>query len=185
MPKQLDPTLISKAMAGDRQSFRYVVESYQGFLYGIAYRYLANEADAEDAVQEAFVKLWRNFSKYRPEIKLSTWLYRILVNHCLDHKKSSAHRNKLFQVPLETSLQHGGIDTPLNKLTGKELAEVHQLAIEQLIGKQKMIYVLREMQDLEPIEICHLMSMNEDQVKSNLYHARKKVQEFIKRQYLK
>jgi RNA polymerase sigma-70 factor (ECF subfamily) len=183
MPKQLDPTLIRKAMAGDRQSFRYVVESYQEFLYGVAYRYLANEADAEDAVQETFVKLWRNFSKYRPEIRLSTWLYRILVNHCLDHKKSSLHRNKLFQVPFETSLQHRGIGTPLDELTGKELAQVHQLAIEQLIGKQKMIYVLREMEDLEPTEICQLLSINEDQVKSNLYHARKKVQEFIKKQY--
>jgi DNA-directed RNA polymerase specialized sigma24 family protein len=89
----------------------------------------------------------------------------------------------LFQVPFETSLQHRGIGTPLDELTGKELAQVHQLAIEQLIGKQKMIYVLREMEDLEPTEICQLLSINEDQVKSNLYHARKKVQEFIKKQY--
>jgi RNA polymerase sigma-70 factor, ECF subfamily len=185
MPKQLDPTLISKAMAGDRQSFRHVVEAYQGFLYGVAYRYLANEADAEDAVQETFVKLWKNFSKYRPEIKLSTWLYRILVNYCLDQKKSSLQQNRSFQVSLEESFQQSGIGTPLNELTGRELVNLHHLAIEQLIGKQKMIYVLREMEDLEPTEICHLMSMNEDQVKSNLYHARKKVQEFIKRQYLK
>jgi RNA polymerase sigma-70 factor (ECF subfamily) len=183
MPKQLDAALIAKAMAGDRQSFRHVVETYQGFLYGVAYRYLANEADAEDAVQETFVKLWKNFSKYRPEIKLSTWLYRILVNHCLDHKKSSSHRSKSLQASYETSLQQGGIDTPLNELTGKELAHLHQLAIEQLIGKQKMIYVLRDMEDLNPTEICQLMSINEDQVKSNLYHARKKVQEFIKKHY--
>lgn len=183
MPKQLDPALISKAMAGDRQAFRYVVETYQGFLYGVAYRYLANETDAEDAVQETFVKLWKNFSKYRPEIKLSTWLYRILVNHCLDHKKSSSHRARSFQISLEASFQQGGPGTPLNELAGKELANLHQLAIEQLIGKQKMIYVLRELEDLASTEICQLMSINEDQVKSNLYHARKKVQEFIRKQY--
>ncbi len=183
MPKQLDPALINKAMAGDRQAFRHVVETYQGFLYGVAYRYLANEADAEDAVQETFVKLWKNFSKYRPEIKLSTWIYRILVNHCLDQKKNASYQRKLFQVSFETSFQLGSVATPLNELTGKELAVVHQLAIEQLIGKQKMIYVLREMEDLASTEICQLMYINEDQVKSNLYHARKKIQEFIKKQY--
>ena len=62
MPQQPESELITKAMAGDRQAFSQLVASNQGYLYAIAYRYLSNEDEAEDSVQETFVKLWKNFS---------------------------------------------------------------------------------------------------------------------------
>jgi RNA polymerase sigma-70 factor (ECF subfamily) len=64
-----------------------------------------------------------------------------------------------------------------------ELAAKLQQAVDQLDGKQKMIFVLRDMEGLEVPEVCQLVSLNEDQVKSNLYYARKKVQEWMKKNY--
>jgi RNA polymerase sigma-70 factor, ECF subfamily len=183
MPLQPEQELITRAVADERQAFRQLVESYQGFLYSVAYRYLSNEADAEDAVQETFIKLWKNLPKYRAEIKLTTWLYRILVNHCLDFKKTQASRHRQYQVPSEMVVNFSTGSTPHSEMEGRELEVELQRAIDQLSGKQKMIFVLRDMEEFEVHEVCTLVKLNEDQVKSNLYHARKKVQKWIRKNY--
>lgn len=182
MTPQPDPELIAQAKRGDKNAFRKLVETYQGFLYSVAFIYMGNQAEAEDAVQETFIKLWKNLLKYKDEAKLSTWLYRILVNHCLDLKKSSFNRHKL-SVSMESANEYSGRDTPHTELIGKELADILQQAINQLVGKQKMIFVLRDMEGLDTTEVCGLMNMDETQVKSNLYYARQSVKDWIKRQY--
>lgn len=183
MPLQPEQELITRAIAGERQAFRQLVEGYQGFLYAVAYRYLSNEAEAEDAVQETFVKLWKNLPKYHAEVKLTTWMYRILVNYCLDLKKTQASRYRQYHVPTEMAVNFSTGNTPHTEMEGRELGATLQHAIDQLIGKQKMIYVLRDMESMEVHEVCALVGLNEDQVKSNLYHARKKVQEWIRKNY--
>lgn len=183
MPLQPEQELIMRAIAGERQAFRQLLEGYQGFLYAVAYRYLSNEAEAEDAVQETFVKVWKNLPKYRVEVKLTTWMYRILVNHCLDLKKTQASRYRQHQVSTQIAVNFSTGSTPHTEMEGRELKAALQLAIDQLIGKQKMIYVLRDMEAIEVHEVCALVGLNEDQVKSNLYHARKKVQKWIQKNY--
>jgi RNA polymerase sigma-70 factor, ECF subfamily len=183
MPLQPEQELITRAIAGERQAFRQLVEGYQGFLYAVAYRYLSNEAEAEDAVQETFVKVWKNLPKYRAEVKLTTWLYRILVNHCLDFKKTQASRYHQYQVSTKMAVNFSTGSTPHTEMVGRELEAMLKRAIDQLIGKQKMIFVLRDMESMEVHEVCALVGLNEDQVKSNLYHARKKVQEWIRKNY--
>ncbi|MFM9838137.1 MAG: RNA polymerase sigma factor [Cyclobacteriaceae bacterium] len=183
MPLQPEQELIARAVAGERQAFRQLVEGYQGFLYAVAYRYMSNEAEAEDAVQETFIKLWKNLPKYRPEIKLTTWMYRILVNHCLDLKKTHVSRYRQYQVSTEMAVNFSTGSTPHTEMEGRELEATLQRATDQLSGKQKMIYVLRDMEGMEVHEVCALVGLNEDQVKSNLYHARKKVQEWIRKNY--
>ncbi|MFM7859762.1 MAG: RNA polymerase sigma factor, partial [Flammeovirgaceae bacterium] len=92
MPPQSDLATILKAKAGDAMAFRQLVETYQSYLYSVAFRYLGVMYEAEDAVQETFVKTWKNLHKYRSEIKFSTWVYKILINHCLDVKKQRVFR---------------------------------------------------------------------------------------------
>ena len=181
MPQQPESELITKAMAGDRQAFSQLVASNQGYLYAIAYRYLSNEDEAEDAVQETFVKLWKNFSKYREEVKLTTWLYRILVNHCLDIKKSSVSRFQNHRMSIEKAANFSTGSTPHLEMEKKEIACLLQQAVDELRGKQKMVFVLRDMEGLEVGEVCNLMELSEEQMKSNLYHARQKVQDWMKK----
>ncbi len=183
MISQIDLNLIQQAQRGDRQALRQIVAHYQAFLYAVAFRYLGNEADAEDAVQEVFVKLWKNLAAYRPEVKMSTWLYRILVNHCLDMKKKTSYQNERNQQSVETIFNHPDQSSPLHELVQTELTQLYQQAIDQLSGLQKMIYVLRDVEDMPSAEVCQLVNVNEDQVKSNLYHARKKIQAYIKQHY--
>ena len=152
-------------------------------MYAVAFRYLGNEADDEDAVQEVFVKLWKNLAAYRPEVKMSTWLYRILVNHCLDMKKKTSYQSERSQLSVEAILNHPNQSSPLHELAQIELTQLYQQAIDLLGGLQKMIYVLRDVEDMPSAEVCQLVNVNEDQVKSNLYHARKKIQAYIKQHY--
>ena len=183
MISQIDLNLIQKAQRGDQQAFRQMVMHYQAFLYAVAFRYLGNAADAEDAVQEVFIKLWKNLGAYRPEVKMSTWLYRILVNHCLDVRKKTSYQNERNQQSVEAISNHPDSSSPHHELAQTELTHLYQRAINQLSGMQKMIYVLRDVEDLPSGEVCQLVNINEDQVKSNLYHARKKVQAYIKEHY--
>ncbi len=179
MPKQPSPSVITQAMMGDRQAFRSLVEDYQGFLYAVAYRYLGQAAEAEDAVQETFVKLWKNLSSYRPEVKFTTWLFKILVNHCLDVQKSSVMRAQRKQVDLEKMVQVAN-PTGSDLWESREIMEAITEAASQLSGKQKMIFVLRDLQGMEVAEVCVLMGVTEDQIKSNLYHARRKISEYLR-----
>lgn len=177
MPPSIEAGLIARAQAGDRQAFRSVVEHYQRFLYAVAYRYLGRADEAEDAVQETFVKLWKHFSRYRPEVPLSTWLYRILVNHCLDVGKSTAGRAQRNRQELSAALQIAAVDAM--EWEHRETMDLIMEAASHLPDKQKWVFVLRDLQGLEVSEVCAILDCAEDQVKSNLYHARKKISKVL------
>jgi RNA polymerase sigma-70 factor, ECF subfamily len=183
MPQQPEQSVVTRAIAGDRLAFRQLVEQYQGYLYAVAYRYLNDESEAEDAVQETFVKLWKNFSKYRFEVKLTTWLYKIMVNHCLDVKKRKVSFFQKNKTALDEAFSASTSVTPQTEMEGQELMSLIQQASEQLGDKQKMIFVLRDLEGLDVEEVCDLMGLDQDQVKSNLYHARKRVQTWLQQYY--
>lgn len=180
MPPQIDLAVVLKAKAGDTAAFRQLVQVYQSYLYSIAYRYLGAVHEAEDAVQETFVKTWKNLSQYRAETKFSTWLYRVLINHCLDIRKQSVFRARQSLVDIETTDDVSAYTTPFTELAQAEVNLAIQQAAEALTGKQKMVFVLRDLEGLEPAEVCQLLGMDETQVKSNLYYARKKMYELLK-----
>lgn len=79
-----DRALMKRAARGEEAAFAQLVERYQDRLFTVAHRLLGDRADAEDAVQRAFLQLFRNARSYNPRWQLSTWLYRILINACVD-----------------------------------------------------------------------------------------------------
>ena len=81
-------------MAGDTFAFREVVEKNQAFAYSLSFRLVADSGEAEDITQEAFLRLWKHLPNYRFEIKLTTWLYKIVTNLCLDYLKSRHGRRQ-------------------------------------------------------------------------------------------
>src|SRR6478609_472272 len=101
MPAPIAPDLIEKIKGGDHYAFQSVVETHQAFAYAVAFRFVGNHDEAEDITQEAFIKLWKNIGKYRPGIKLSTWLYKIVMNGCLDFLKSAKRKQQMRTVDIE------------------------------------------------------------------------------------
>lgn len=179
MPDQSDQELVEKAAAGDTRAFRILVEKHQSFVYAVAYRIVASVADAEDITQEAFIRLWKNLKRYRPDIKLTTWLYKIVTNLCLDFLKSThgKHSKRMDNVEHHTRIaSDGGSDQPI---LDEELRIAVGKMANNLTPKQRAVFVLRDIEDLSTQEICEILSMSSGNVKSNLYYARIKIGEML------
>ncbi len=177
--KKPDITLIQEAIQGNRTAFRQIVENTQGMVYQVAYRLLGDRHESEDAVQEIYVRLWKNLPKYKPEIKLSTWLYRITTNYCLDVLKSARYRAAYQSRSTEEIEITGtlGADQEFNR---QEAHELVLRAARNLTPVQKAVFILRDLEGRDVEEVCTVLSMNPDSIKSNLYHARKKMSRILR-----
>lgn len=79
--------ILIRCQQGDKEAFRSVVETHQRMVFSLALKMLANETEAEDVVQETFIRVWQNFGRYNPQLKFSTWLYSIASRLCIDRLK--------------------------------------------------------------------------------------------------
>jgi len=183
MPEPITPELIQEAVHGSQQAFRAIVEANQGFVYAVAFRFVNDTQDAEDITQEVFVRLWKNLHAYKKEVKLSTWLYKIVTNRCLDFLKSRHGRQRKNKVDVE---KHHGLtthSTPEKEFEQAELIGAINQAAEELTPKQKAVFILRDLEGLSQEEVSEALSMSTGNVKSNLFYARQKMTEKLKAYY--
>ncbi len=181
MAESTSQEIIAQALGGSNEAIRFLVVQNQAFAYSVAYRFLGNSEDAEDIVQEAFIRLWKNLHKYNPEVKLTTWLYRIIANLCLDFLKSAYGRQRKNTVDVHPAVHHSiGSD---ELIQSNELNRWIQEAASGLTPKQKAVFILRDLEDLSVEEVCGILSMSAGNVKSNLYYARKQMSEKLKKYY--
>ncbi|HEU5148155.1 MAG TPA: RNA polymerase sigma factor [Chryseosolibacter sp.] len=178
-----DQEIVEKAGNGDVQAFRQLVERHQAFVYRVAYRFVGNVAEAEDVTQECFIRLWKNLHRYRRDIKLTTWLYKIATNLCLDFLKSRQNRTTKRMLKLDDYGDMPHVSPADQPLIDAELRIAVDALISALSPKQKAVFVLRDMEQVEMSEIAEILGMDSAQVKSNLYYARKKVSEMVTSYY--
>ena len=168
---------INLCKQGNTDAFRYIVCEYQQLIYTLAFRLLCNEADAEDITQETFIKIWRNIDKYNQQYKFSTWVYKIAANNCYDKLRKEQNIKNVdltdYDIISETNQE--------DLLHNKELKKLILKATDGLSPKQKLVFTLSEIEDLETKEICIITGMTPEKIKSNLYLARK----YIKSKILK
>jgi RNA polymerase sigma-70 factor, ECF subfamily len=179
MPDFSDREIVERALAGDTQAFRILVERNQPFVCSLAYRFVRDASDAEDIAQEAFIRLWKNLNRYRPEIKITTWLYKIVTNLCLDFLRSAANRRAKQRVGLDDQRVMVSEWTSDKSLLNDELHSALEKLREELTPKQKAVFVLRDMEELSTEEVTEILGMSSGNVKSNLYYARKKMSEML------
>ena len=162
---------------GDRTAFRKLVEMYQQKAYRFAFRILGNEEEAKDAVQESFIKIWQKIGSFDPSREFIPWMYRILANTSTDRLRAM-HRHTM--IPIDLVSQSTGAMQQCDPLTP---ADNHELAIlikglaEMLPEKQKLVFILRDIEGMASKEVESITNLTEISVKSNLYHARKSVRE--------
>lgn len=175
--------IIQQAKGGDTRAFRMLVVAHQAFAFRVAFRMVPDEQDAEDIVQEVFIKLWKNLKKYRPENRFTTWLYRMVVNQCLDFMKSRRVQQRGRNENLEAIMNHPTAISPDEELQNSELMKIVYQAAESLSPQQREVFVLRDLEALAVDEVCEILSMSSGTVKSNLYYARKTLSERLKSVY--
>ncbi|MCF7805384.1 MAG: sigma-70 family RNA polymerase sigma factor [Candidatus Marinimicrobia bacterium] len=168
-------TLLHRCRNGNTNAFSEIVKQYQSYAYSLAIRLLWNAEDAEDAVQECFLRIWKNFASYDPERKFTTWLYTIVTNICYDMLRRRQRDTELRgkdSVDI-SELQHA----PRNSAnTADTIVQLKCLA-SGLPVQQRLVFILRDVQDLSVFETAEILAISENAVKSNLYYARRALRE--------
>jgi RNA polymerase sigma-70 factor, ECF subfamily len=169
--------IIKAAQSGDMNAFRKIVVEHQPYAYAVAFRFLCEESDAEDVVQESFIRIWNHLKEFDVKKKFTTWMYKIIVNLCFDKAKSTHRRNRLFER------------LDIHSSETKYVSEIHieeEFAVKETVGfikyfanglseKQRMIFLLRDMQDLTIQEVADITGMSESGIKANLFFARQNI----------
>lgn len=169
--------IIQKIKKGDQLAFRQLVDLQQFYAFKLAFRIVCNEEDARDVVQESFIKIWRNIKNYQSSVKFTTWMYKIVTNTAIDQYRKNS-KNKTISIEEAGNSFSEADDISGNKNhDNRELARLIQQIAERLPEKQRMVFVLRDIQGFGSVEVQEILELSETVVKSNLYHARKAVKE--------
>jgi RNA polymerase sigma-70 factor, ECF subfamily len=182
-----DERLARLAATGDHDAFRALVERYQRKVHAVALGMLRDPDDARDVCQEAFLKAYRGLAAFQGESRFFTWLYRIVVNLCLDHLRSQRQDTVEFdEMRLSEDGEEGGWMSmrqlsfdPAYALANKELRENIQEAFEQLSIAHRTVLTLREVNGLSYAEMAKVLGWEMGTVMSRLFHARKRMQSML------
>lgn len=174
--------LVRKLRERDEKAFREVVEQYSDRVYNLTYRMLGNREEAEDLSQEVFITVFKSIDSFRGDAKLSTWLYRIAVNHCKNRIKYLSRRHDRDQSEYDEEIMRdeaAGAATapnpaprPDKQLEGVELEQIMQQCIAALDEEHRLLIVLRDVEELSYEEICAITGLPNGTVKSRLHRAR-------------
>lgn len=162
-----DRDLITFAQQGDRQAFTELVHCHQDSMVSLTYRMCGDLRLAEDAAQEAFVRVWQNLKSYKPQYAFRSWLYRIATNAALDVLRRERPTTELDSL----SLVDTGI-TPESSAEDNQQAVHIRQAIAQLSEPLRMVLILREYHELTYQEISHALDIPVGTVMSRLNTAR-------------
>lgn len=164
--------------ATSRKAFRAVVEQYGEQLYWQVRRIVLSHDDANDVMQNVFVKAWTNIGSFRSDSKLSTWLYRIAVNESLDFIR----RKKTMQTVSADDADAGVSNTLMadKYFDGDETEAQLQQAIAQLPEVQRTVFNLRYYGEMKYSEISKVLGTSEGALKASYHIAVKKISEYFK-----
>jgi RNA polymerase sigma-70 factor, ECF subfamily len=165
--RQSDSEVIQRVLGGDRAAFDILVLEYQERIYRLAYRMTRNAEDARDLAQEAFVQAFRSLSNFRQRSSFSTWLYRIAMNLCLNHLKSTG---RMDPAEIDGSVRDRRPNS-LEAILTDERARALAAAIEALPPQQKATLTLRVHEGLSHREIAEVLGCSEGTAKANYFHA--------------
>ena len=174
--KQIEADIISRCKAGDKTAFRTVVQNCQGMVYSLSLKMLADIEEAKDVVQDTFIKVWQNMASYDDRYSFNTWVYTIASRLCLDRLR------KVRPIgPAETDErvfeQVADDNDPERQLESSEWVSVIKVLADGLSGKQKLVFTLSQLEGLDNAQITEITGLDADQIKSNLYAAKKNIRE--------
>lgn len=165
--------------ATQRKAFERVVREYSEQLYWQARRIVLTHDDADDVIQNVFLKAWTHLDDFHQDSRLSTWLYRITINESVDFV-----RRKKNKSVVSTDQEETGIANMLladNYFDGDETQALLQEAIAQLPDVQRTVFNLRYYDDMKYSDMSELLKTSEGSLKASYHIAVKKISDFFKR----
>jgi len=180
MTERSDLELIEAFRQGKESAFNEIVLRYQEKIYWVARRFLPNHPDADDIVQEVFIKAYERIAEFRSESGLYTWLYRIAVNASLNALRKQKVR-EFFQVDTLLEYEDTAGEKPDQAVERDEHRKLIEEAIERLPVKQKAVFLMRYKDDLSYEEIADILKTSIGGLKANYFHALRKIEEYVRR----
>jgi RNA polymerase sigma-70 factor (ECF subfamily) len=173
--------LITRCRAGEVDAFRRLVMRFEHYAYALAFRMVCSEDRAREIVQESFIRVWKSFDRFDPSKKFTTWLYAIVVNLAYDGIRADRRRLGLFSgSPGEGDRSASGEELA-ETVANRDLAEKIRELTGFLPPKQRMVFVLRDLQDLSVEEVAGTLGMSASSVKANLCYARQQIRKRLER----
>ncbi|MHC1723649.1 MAG: RNA polymerase sigma factor [Aminipila sp.] len=183
MISEQESLLIKKAKEGDEGSFETLILSCKGKAYNIALRYVKNENDALDVLQESFIKIFRNLPKFNEQSKFETWVYRIVVNACNDFLRKNKNKYNELSVVLDENDDEKELDIPDHTpppeavILNQEHTEYILDCLEKIPIDHKEIIILRDIKGFAYEEISEILECSIGTVKSRISRARNNFKE--------
>ena len=170
----VDSDLIARAAAGDGPAFHALVERHRAMVYRLAYQFAGNHHDAEDIAQDVFIKVYRSLDRFRHDAQVTSWLYRIVMNACLDHRRRSAPAGwapftEDAELKMANTPEEG--PGPEERAYGGQIGEVLSEEIARLPPGQRLVFTMRHHEGLKLSEIASALGLAEGTVKRQLHAA--------------
>jgi RNA polymerase sigma-70 factor (ECF subfamily) len=189
-----DEELVARAQNDDPRATEELIGRYQQKAYAIAYHMCFGDSEAaQDLTQEAFLRVFRNIKKFKRRSSFYTWLYRIVVNTCIDGIRRLRRRERIFSSwgsgedgeessieVIERQPDMAEASDPMNVLSGKQLTLKAREVLMSISEKQRVVFQLKVLREMSIPEIAHIMKMAEGTVKSHLFRATHVLREALK-----
>ncbi|MEA4823397.1 MAG: sigma-70 family RNA polymerase sigma factor [Clostridiaceae bacterium] len=173
--------LVARLQKGDDAAFEEFVSQYEKSIYTLALRQLGSPHDAQDAAQEVFLRVYRGIRRFRADAKLSTWVYQITLNVCIDMMRKKSRHPELSLVLPDNDGGETEMEQPDESYAPEPLYERTELrdevrgALAKLSPEHRRIVILRDITGLSYEEIAGVLRLTEGTVKSRLFRARDKL----------
>ncbi len=172
-----DEHLIEKIVQGDKKAFSLFIDRYEKFIFRLAFRLLQSEEEAEDVTQEVLIKVWEKAHLLPSSAKISTWLYKITTNHCLN----ILYRRKIVRfVGLSSNTFPIEHYSPFQDTWRKEKWSIVMESIKELSPRQQTIIVLSKFENLSAKEIAKILNIKPGAVDARLFRALKKLSKIVR-----
>ncbi len=173
------PEVIARAQAGEEEAFRMLVEQHSRNVFNVAYRIVGNSADAEEAVQETFLKVFKRLGSFEERARFTTWLYRVAANAAMDvvrRRQRHATREAVLEDQEGQLLPFAAeAPGPEREAEGGEISDHISAAMDRLTPGERAAFTLRHLQGLSIREIGEALDMQSNAVKNSIFRAVQKM----------
>lgn len=162
---------VEKIVKGEKEYFNVLVKQLQGPVYNLAVKMIGDKEEAKDLTQEIFLKVYKSFATYDKSAKVTTWIYRIATNTCIDYLRKKKEL-LMLEENQEIIIENRSYSLPERAFEGKELKQQINSKIDRLPESYRVVVILKYVNELTFEEIADILKQPVSTVKTKLYRAR-------------
>ena len=171
-----DAAAVAKAKGGDQEAFRVLVERHSRSIYRLAYRMTGRPEDAEDVVQETFVRAYKQLGRFEARSNFGTWLYRVGFNCAIDYMRARPHRESAEPQETLERISPGSSAPSMDDLVfAGQISERVQHALNELSPQERAAFLMRHYHGCSIEEICEALDLKSNAAKHSIFRAVKKM----------